>query len=354
MREKYVDIMKGIAMLAIMSVHLPQEYVIINYGLSFMVPTFFVVSGFFLPINKDISLKKSLTIWYHKKGRRLLLAYCGLSFWSGVISTCVALIRGTFNFFSTMSLVYQTISGLGILTLWFLPALIIGEIIVIILRRSCMYRSIVIGLMTILVLIFSHKMTINGVFGQACYDYSNPINMICVNIMIVFSEGILASFFINLGKCIKSFLDIIKKYKVIYLISIGVILEIFQIIISQNMLADIHYMNMTTPFKYLFATILGVLGVTIFSMAIEKVNIGNFLAYIGKNSLFFMGTHHNFMLTDMTVYLMKVFGIAAISSGIVKFIFGFSILLCIDLIFFSFCKQVHIIKYLFWDIREKK
>lgn len=354
MREKYIDIMKGIAMISIMSVHLPQEYTIVKYGLSFMVPTFFVLSGFFLPINEKESLRTSLKIWYDKKGRRILLSYLGLSFYSIIVNICINLIQGVFSFFSIISLIYQTISGLGILTLWFLPALMIGEIIVIILRKSYIYRCLVIGILTSLVLIFSYRMSLKGIFGQACYSYSDPVYMILINSAIVLTQGILASFFINLGRALKSFLNMIKKYKVMPLFICGSILEIIQILISKNMVADIHYMNMIAPIRFMISTILGILGVAIFSIVIDKINKGKLLEYIGKNSLFFMGTHHNFMLTNLVGNLMCLWGLNYLLPSGIRFIIALGLLLSIDLILLVFCNRIDITRYLFFDIRRVK
>lgn len=352
MREKYIDIMRGVSMLAIISVHLPQEYIIIKYGLSFMVPTFFVLSGFFLPINENESLRSSLKGWYNKKGKRLILSYFGLSFWSILITSGVALVKGVFSLSSIVSLIYQTISGLGILTLWFLPALIIGEIIIIVLRKSYARRCVIIGVLTLAVLMFSNKMSLKGIFGQACYNYANPIYMICINALIVISQGILASFFINAGKSINEFLNEIKECKVSFLIILGCVLEVIQILISKKMVADIHYMNMTTPIRFVVAAILGVLAIAIFSIVFEKYNRGIALAYIGKNSLFFMGTHHNFMLTNLVGFLMCRTGLNYVLSPVLKFLIALGLLLFLDLMLLKLFNRHKLTRYLFFDIRR--
>lgn len=354
MREKYIDIMRGIAMVAIMSVHLPQEYIVVKYGLSFMVPTFFIVSGFFLKVNDNDLIGETIKVWYNKSAKKLILAYVGLSCWSVIIITAFSIIQDTFSISFTISLVYQAASGLGILTLWFLPALILGEIIVIVPWKSEARRSIIITGLTLVNLFLAKQMTAQGIFGKACFDYRHPMRMISINLLIVLSQGIVASFFINLGRYMKPLLNYIKNFKIYHLLLTGCVLEVAQLYISESVIADIHYMNMVTPVRFMVAAILGVLAIAIISMAIDKINKGNLLAYIGKNSLFIMGTHHNFMLTALVGGLMSLSGMKDINAHILKFLIALGILIFIDLVLLRICNTFNLTRYLFFDIRSRR
>lgn len=351
MREKYIDIMKGIAMLAIMSVHLPKEYMIVKYGLSFMVPIFFVISGFFISSFKGESIKG----WYRKKGKRLLFAYFGFSIWSIVIWIFVSFFNKTFRISSLFSLIYQSISGLGILTLWFLPALIIGEIIIVFLYgTSFVKRQIIINIVTILVLYVSYRLSLKKLFGQAYYDYSTPIQMILINISIVICQGTLAAFFINLGDLIRPFLKKLKEMKIELLLFSGIILEVLQFAISKTVIADMHYMNMITPVKFICVAILGILGIICISIALEKVNIGYVLEFIGKKSLFIMGTHHNFMLTNLVTYIMTWGEFNSIEPNILRSICAFVILLVLEMVLLLVCEKLGLIQYILFSKRGGK
>lgn len=354
MREKYVDIMRGLAMLAIMSVHLPREYTVIEYGLSFMVPAFFVVSGFFIKVRDDGTTIQIIREWYSITGKKLLLAYVGLSFWSIVVISLITLFQGSFSVMSIISLGYQFFSGLGILTLWFLPALIIGEIIVIIPWKSELRRFFIIGVLTIGCLLLSNKMTLHGVFGKACFSYKEPVKMISINTLIVLSQGILASFFINIGRYGRILLNKIKNLKTVLLLSLGCFFEIVQICISKSVIADIHYMNMTTPLRFMVAAIFGILAIAIFSIILERFQKGEILGYIGKNSLFMMGTHHNFMLTNAVGMLMSLFGLNKNRIPFLDFLIALGVLVFIELTLLRIFNKCNLMQYLFFNLRGKR
>lgn len=128
MRERYIDIVKGLSILCIVLLHyavgvFPDE---INVFVgSFMITAFYVTSGWVDGMNeKELGLKTFI----HKRFGQLGIPYL---YWSCIIIAFDVLLC-CLNYYDTKYLakeVYKTFTLRGIGTLWFLPALLGGSII---------------------------------------------------------------------------------------------------------------------------------------------------------------------------------------------------------------------------------
>ena len=116
-REKYLDIMKGIAILMVINVHFPKGTALFK-GITFHLSTFFVVAG--ILINKK-KCKKSFKEFFINKVKSLLYPYLILSI------IYIFLIDILIKQDCVFEDILQTISFSGIGSLWFLPTLFIAE-----------------------------------------------------------------------------------------------------------------------------------------------------------------------------------------------------------------------------------
>lgn len=126
-RIEELDIAKGLAILGVIMVHIPIEWRLFSRGINFHLTVFFMVSGFFLwnRDNSSFSLLQSVSA----KTKSLLYPYLMLSIVYCLFVMCIYLIAPNAGIESIFQVIYRTIIGVGVGTLWFLPTLY-GAIIV--------------------------------------------------------------------------------------------------------------------------------------------------------------------------------------------------------------------------------
>lgn len=140
-RERYIDIVKGISILCIVLLHyekkiFPSE-VEIFIG-SFMISSFYVTSGW---VSAMRSRKLTFRELLKKRWRQLGVPYL----WWTIIILCfdmILFVVGYYNILFIGQEFYKSITFRGIGTLWFLPALFGGEIIWFFLRRKKVHYRI--------------------------------------------------------------------------------------------------------------------------------------------------------------------------------------------------------------------
>ena len=121
-RLDYIDWLKGIGILIIMWGHL-YESPAKEFTNSFKVPLFFVLSGVLIGLNltddKSIDMKK-ITV---KKLKSLMIPYLWFSLFDCIYDIVV------YHQLSTVERIgYATVTGRGLYTLWFLPALFLAVV----------------------------------------------------------------------------------------------------------------------------------------------------------------------------------------------------------------------------------
>lgn len=127
-RERYIDIVKGLAILCIVLLHyengLFPTKVNVFVG-SFMITTFYVTAGWLMAMRKNALTTKELL---HRRWQQLGLPYC---YWTAIIIIFDVLLWGG-GYYDTYYIareLYKSVTLRGIGTLWFLPALFFGELI---------------------------------------------------------------------------------------------------------------------------------------------------------------------------------------------------------------------------------
>ncbi|MFR5759225.1 MAG: acyltransferase family protein [Bacteroides cellulosilyticus] len=121
-RERYIDIVKGLAILCIVLLHyengLFPTKVNVFVG-SFMITTFYVTAGWLMAMRKNALTTKELL---HRRWQQLGLPYC---YWTAIIIIFDVLLWGG-GYYDTYYIareLYKSVTLRGIGTLWFLPAL---------------------------------------------------------------------------------------------------------------------------------------------------------------------------------------------------------------------------------------
>ena len=140
-RLDYLDMTKGLGMILVLIGHLQGDSIftfspyiqpLCVFIFSFHMPMFFIVSGILLAIKNDEV--KPLKEVAKSRFRGIMIPYLWFSLFY-LIVVVVALIKGEIAVQTLYLNIWYVISGYGMNVLWFLPALYLGELLFIFLRR---------------------------------------------------------------------------------------------------------------------------------------------------------------------------------------------------------------------------
>ena len=283
-RLDYLDVSKGIGILLVVLGHIYTMRPGINRSIptvwiySFHMPLFFIVSGILVKFTENKWTEQSFWQIFKSKFKRLMIPY----FLFGMVSIILrCFLRGV----SISNILWDAIYLFvlyGIEALWFLPALFIGEIMLIFMLKAIKNK-----MATILLVL--------GLFSFAIFIRDIDYNMI----LLILSRAFIALGFISVGYY--SF-NIINNtdMNVIYLL-ISFIINIF--IAQYNGYVDLNNLVLNNVFLYVLNAILGSF---IVILACKKTNIA-FIKYLGQSSLIIMALHQNIMylfekITGLSLY----------------------------------------------------
>lgn len=287
MRKDYIDILKGICILAITFLHyekgvIPPE---LNAWIgSFMITAFYFSSGWLFGISgKKLSVKEL----FNKRIRSLGLPYLWFTLIILLFDVLLVALKFKEPKFLLVEL-YKTITLRGIGTLWFLPALFGGELIFTYLRDKNKY-VIILALLSALSyswfyeqwsLLYGH----NGEFYRIIDAPFRTLHNISIAFIVI-----CLSYFI----CIKYYSSInqLGKWKLTLFAFCASILS-FLVVVK---IATSSF-QMISFFAWRIEAILGPFAILLLCMLAEKWVISKFFVFWGKNSLILMVTHYSILM----------------------------------------------------------
>lgn len=291
-RIQEIDIAKGIGILLVIIGHsVPYESILHTWIYSFHMPLFFILSGFVITRDNDISFTGLL-----KKNITLLSNYL---FWSGVyiifdlIVRCIILQQ--FTIYNMIWEMYQTITFYGINVLWFFSTLFIAKIIAMTILRRCnnTISILLAGILFVISVLVSLSLQ---------YIEITHYSLLIIYPIVSIIRAIFASFFLVLGYEIKPvFYNLLNKIKGISCLTLGIFSIIATIVCSLKVgNVDVHVLRLGNPTMLLLSSLAGVVGV----MCLSKLALSNrlgkrMLIYIGVNSSLIMVTHEYFKIKDL-------------------------------------------------------
>lgn len=295
-RLTYLDVAKGIGILLVVIGHVyafnrqivDRFFVIWLY--SFHMPLFFIISGML------IAYKDEKDIWKFVKKRikGILIPYVFFSIFSIIVFAIV-------NDFSREVFVQNvkaTICGVGIDTLWFLPALFFGEVIFFVLR-NLLKNKYVICIISAIIYILGNFMMKD--YGLICLF----LGRICI-----------AVGFIMIGNYT---MNLIRKRNMPWYGLI--VIAILSVILSKiNGLVDLNNLVFNNHILYLINSLIG----TYLILEISKLIDIDEITYWGRNTLIVMATHLNIIY----ILFNKILGIH--SFGYVTGMIVFVLLLAVE------------------------
>lgn len=278
MAKKYrieeIDIAKGIGIILVISGHLCENGPIRNFIYSFHMPLFFMLSGLVYNVDKAKSLKiaqiKNLTAKYIE--------------WSVIYLAFDFVIRygieGSRTKCELWNEIIMTISFYGISVLWFLSALIIGLIIVLLVgKRNNMFVWCVLGGTAYFI-------------SAICSDIALELPFKGGVVFFAIVRGVVAFSWLSLGIGFQRAL-LNRNHEYNASIFKMVLLWIIIYIIS-NKAEPIEYsgLQMGNPLISFVLGVIGCIATLYLAKYVSKVEtLKKFLMYFGANSLFIMATH---------------------------------------------------------------
>ena len=309
-RLDYLDMTKGLGMILVLIGHLQGDSIftfspyiqpLCAYIFSFHMPMFFIVSGILLAVkNDEVKPFKDVA---RARFRGIMIPYFWFSFFYMLV-VIAALIKGEIAPATLYLNIWYVFSLYGMNVLWFLPALYLGELLFIYMRRRIRED---IPFITIVVL--SNAIVYFASYLISIANFSTPAAERLHDFLIVILRPVLVCGFISIGYYIhklfrrrtrlgdffnKPVLDekgrVSVKFKAAYivlgLILFGICFAFFKV----NNGIDFRSLQFRNVFFFFLCALSGSYGMICFCKGLPRVGL---FCYWGVGSLIFMVTHNS-------------------------------------------------------------
>ncbi len=296
MRERYIDIVKGLSILCITLLHYEDGIfpACINVFIgSFMITAFYVTSGWLTAMRPTSYSFKELV---KKRWRQLGVPYL---WWTGIILV-FDLILYAFHYYDLSFIgreVYKTIMLRGIGTLWFLPALFGGELIWYGLRKQQKGWLIAVAL----VLTIGYQYGYGAVFGGKTETIYRIIDAPFRTISNMLGAWVGIAFGYYAYKMLNK--NLLRMSNKTVLAMSGLFFCTFAFVTANYLPASLGLF-----WNYL-APLFGPLGFLLLVKACQQSSLLDYFNYWGLNSLNLMVTHYSITLVLCTIIVEKGFAI---------------------------------------------
>lgn len=310
MRVPVIDIMKGIAIIMIVNVHLISGP-FFSLGETFHVISFFFTAGLLHGLNEKWHTV-SVPIFIRLRAKRLLYPFLSLSICYIVFHILLNCLRNevVINDVVIGSLI-QTVTIRGVGTLWFLPVLFLGEVLFFAAKKKHIHDWIIL-IIGVASIFLSSYVNEKGIFGLNWYGDHSLYGLLLNNPVSVLLASLVASFFIELGYLLYKFVPELFREGVSYrsliiVLIVCIISLVVDTLCVNHFSGDLHKLNIGNPIFYLLCSISGVSLVCSLSIIIEKLckHLSSFLAFLGKYSLIIMTTHTEYYINSVAFLLVS-------------------------------------------------
>ena len=333
MRERWIDYSKALGMLFIVWGHInyvDNEFInnFFSYG---KVVIFYMVAGAIFRQKE----KSEFRVYFLKKTKSLFFPYLYFS----LLATLVSFLFNSFVAHKfVVSNIYdnlvKTILLRGIDTLWFLPTLFIGEILLYVVDANRMLKKILIFIIPILF-------------------YVSFVLFKLDNIIVV--KCLISFWFLLIGNLLFEFFNLLKLSENNK--KIGLLLVLFLghlIILFVNGHVDLNNLVLgNNVLLYFIGSFLNGLILIILSMLISNIGSIALLDFYGKQSLFIMGTHTALLILPVIEHIiLKIMGKAELSMH--YYLSCLVIFIVISIVEYIIWVSAKKIKNFFFDNRKKR
>ena len=298
-RLRYLDAAKGWGICMVVFGHITAlGNPVDTWFSSYKLAIFFVVSGYLLCMRQTL-MKYTITYYSKKQIKTLLIHY----FWYSALTLAYHIFVGVMKgkswssiFHKFLEQAYATCSLRGISALWFLPALLIGQMLFIAVMKSPKWVKVISAVVPLVILGY-----VENLLPELSKQMeSRTYKLVSFPIMTV-SKGFLAFWFIGAGYLAYKILEHISGRNQRFLI--GIVLFVGNIWLSQqNAKVDLNMMRLGEhPSLMYMGGIAGSLGTVLILEFLEKWWSMTFLNFCGKYSLIIMATHGTLGLKNLVI-----------------------------------------------------
>ncbi|MBR3825869.1 MAG: acyltransferase family protein [Lachnospiraceae bacterium] len=331
-RIAYLDMARGIGMVLVVLGHI--EYLgagWLRYVTAFHMPLFFFVSGILICKKKEE--EKPFAGLIKKKLVSIMVPYVIFSLLSFLIESSRIWVKGLDEWNVVLRQLFQSCCLQGVSTLWFLPALFMGEVIFIGIRKKTPLWGTVICVCVIVmgaVVINDYEQNFARIHAvsrayRLLHDVCSMFirNLFCVGFL---AAGYFAEI-IFFEKKLKGFADVCLA------LVFGMIAFVS---IQMSGLVDLRSMRFASAPLYVVVAVTGSMTVIFLCKCLTRLPynpLQQIMEYYGRNSLVIMVTHMDFRVMYIAIRLLLLLTIEPI----------YSILFCLVIVAIVFVLEIPII-----------
>ena len=285
-RINYIDIVKGVGILCIVLGHVMGEAPA-RYGIdlkqtsfymflfSFHVPIFYIVSGILMRINKK-----------NENVKEFILRKCKTYLWPYLTFSLIAIItriayKGAYHETDVIQFAIKTtiktITLDGFLTLWFIPALLMGEILFIIIVKISFKKRLLISIFIIVLC---------SLISTLLNNPSLSLPRVILELVVLINRVFIAFSFISIGYYLATIKIKRKSYSLLCLIIIVINICFCKYNGSVELKRSLMGNNVVLFWYFALSTSFSI--IIIAKTVVAKCKP---IEYFGKNSLIIMATH---------------------------------------------------------------
>lgn len=293
-RIKYLDIAKAIGIILVVIGHIEKNHLaesVSKFIFSFHMPLFFILSG--IVINMKREEKEDFKLLSRKKIKALMVPYLWFSLIFIVVDV-VQLLLGYASWDEVTDVLVATITLYADSTLWFLPALLIAELLFIFIKKKLnKYTYPIIILLAAAAYGIEQLLPITE---KSDGIVPSVLLLIICNLLRVILRGMISSLFVLAGFALWTILpkSEVKMINRCLLMIVGIVLLGLTYFISEmNTLVDLRRIEFGNVSLFLVTATAGSIGVILIAISIWALKP---LEFIGRNTLIIMASHLNFYI----------------------------------------------------------
>ncbi len=303
-RISYLDMARGIGMVLVVMGHV--TYIspgVRHFITAFHMPLFFLISGMLLDIKKEEEKSYSWLFW--KKLQRIMIPYVVFSMASFVMESVRVWAKGLDEWNVVLRQLFQSCCLQGVSTLWFLPALLMSELLFIGIRKKNNHIGTILVCLAIVVgcylindyeQIFYYYHSISR-FYRLLHDVCSMIirNLFCVGFICV--GYYISHWFMKLTKN--------RLLELVYLLGFAVL---GYVAITNGGAAELRSVQIDSLPLYMLGAIGGSMTIVLLCKCLQGIlfaPISKIMEFYGRNSLIIMVTHMDFRILYISILLAQ-------------------------------------------------
>ncbi len=303
-RISYLDMARGIGMVLVVMGHVTYiNSALRHFITAFHMPLFFLISGILLEIKKEE--ENNYSCLFRKKLQRIMIPYVVFSLASFVVESTRIWIKGLDEWNVVLRQLFQSCCLQGVSTLWFLPALLVSELLFIGIRKKTNH----IGTILITIGIVVGCYLLND-YEQVFYQYHavSRFYRLLHDVCSMIIRNLFCVGFICMGYYLSRWLMKKTKSCLQDVISLLIFAIIGYVAIQNGGAADLRFMQIGSLLMYMLGAIGGGMTIILLCKCLQGVLYSPFrraMEFYGSNSLIIMVTHMDFRILYISILIAQ-------------------------------------------------